>query len=116
MEGCSRCRERWFAMALKDTICHRCYLRDPKDRRPYLMSAENEMDPGSVADTLPELTQVEEMIIACTDVSTVAVSRVKSLDGLLFEGPFNFDHFKRVNTAVSQDRELDYTLRNTQLL
>jgi len=71
MEDCSRCRERWFAMALKDTVCHRCYLRDPKDRRPYLMSAENEMDPGSVADILPELTQVEEMIIARSHVQMV---------------------------------------------
>jgi hypothetical protein len=32
------------------------------------MSAENEMDPGSVADTLPALTQVEEMIIARSHV------------------------------------------------
>lgn len=51
-------------MALKDTVCHRYYLRDPKDRRLYLMSAENEIDPGTVADSLPELTQVKEIIIA----------------------------------------------------
>ena len=34
----------------------------------------------------------------CLGLSYVAVSRVKSLDGLLFEGPFDFDHFKRAKT------------------
>lgn len=71
MEDCSRCRERWFAMALKDTICHKCQLRDPQGRRPYLMSADNEMDPGPVADHLPALTQIEEMIIARCHVQMV---------------------------------------------
>src|SRR6267378_5187068 len=28
METCSRCQERWFAMDLKDGICHSCFLRD----------------------------------------------------------------------------------------
>ena len=68
MEYCSRCRERWFAMALKDTVCHSCCLRDKKVRVPYLMSADNEMDPGSVPDYLPELSQLEEMIIARSHV------------------------------------------------
>ncbi|CAG8983616.1 hypothetical protein HYALB_00004638 [Hymenoscyphus albidus] len=71
MEGCSRCRERWFAMALKDTVCHKCYLRDPKDCRPCLMSADNMLNPGPVTDALPELTQVEEMIIARSHVQMV---------------------------------------------
>jgi hypothetical protein len=40
----------------------------------------------------------------------------KSLDGLLFERPFDFDHFKKLNTAVSRDRDVDYTFRTNQLL
>jgi ATP-dependent exoDNAse (exonuclease V) alpha subunit len=52
----------------------------------------------------------------CLGLSYVAVSRVKSLGGLLFEGPFDFDHFKKSHTAVSQDRDLDYTFRTGQLL
>jgi len=28
METCNRCQERWFAMDLKDGICHSCFLRD----------------------------------------------------------------------------------------
>jgi ATP-dependent DNA helicase PIF1 len=52
----------------------------------------------------------------CLGLSYVAVSRVKALDGLLFEGPFDFDHFKRVKTVISQDRDLDYTFRTNQLL
>ena len=52
----------------------------------------------------------------CLSLSYVAVSRVKSLDGLLFEGPFDFDHFKKSYTAVSKDRDDDYTFRTDQLL
>jgi ATP-dependent exoDNAse (exonuclease V) alpha subunit len=52
----------------------------------------------------------------CLDLSYVAVSRVRALDGLLFEGPFDFEHFKPVHSVISRDRELDYTFRNTQLI
>jgi ATP-dependent DNA helicase PIF1 len=52
----------------------------------------------------------------CLGLSYVAVSRVKTLAGLLFEIPFDFDRFVLVDSAVSRDRKLDYTFRNTQLL
>src|SRR3981081_3695399 len=52
----------------------------------------------------------------CLSLSYVAVSRVKSLAGLLFEGPFDFDHFKKSYTVLSQDRDVDYAFRTTQLL
>ena len=68
METCSRCKERWFAMDLKGDVCHACFLRDKGSKTPFLMSAENEMDPGDVPAYLPELTQVEEMIIARSHV------------------------------------------------
>lgn len=68
MEACSRCKEFWFAMDLKDTVCHSCYLRDKRGQTPFLMSADNEMDPGDVPVHLPVLTQVEEMIIARSHV------------------------------------------------
>ena len=41
---------------------------------------------------------------------------VKALDGVLFEVPFDFEHFARIDTVVSQERELDNTFGNTQLL
>ena len=68
METCSRCKERWFTMDLKDEICHRCFNRDRGNKTPFLMSADNEMDPGELPAHLPELTQVEEMIIARSHV------------------------------------------------
>jgi ATP-dependent DNA helicase PIF1 len=46
----------------------------------------------------------------------VAISRVKHLHGLLFEGPFDFEHFSAKISTISQDRELDFTFRNAQLL
>jgi hypothetical protein len=52
----------------------------------------------------------------CLGLSYVAVSRVKTLHGLLFEVPFHFERFTGINSAISQQRELDYTFRNTQLL
>ena len=52
----------------------------------------------------------------CLGLSYVAVSRVKTLDGILFEGPFDFELFKAIDSAISRDRELDYTFRNTQLI
>lgn len=55
-------------MDLKEEICHACFLRDKRNQVPFLMSIENEMDPGDVPACLPELTQVEEMIIARSHV------------------------------------------------
>ena len=51
-------------MGLKNDICHACFLRDKGSQSPFLMSTDNEMDPGDVPAHLPALTQVEEMIIA----------------------------------------------------
>jgi ATP-dependent exoDNAse (exonuclease V) alpha subunit len=52
----------------------------------------------------------------CLGLAYVAVSRVKTLAGLLFEIPFDFDRFTPVDSAVSRDRELDYSIRTRQLL
>ena len=72
IESCSRCKERWFYMDLKSDVCHRCFNRDKGNRTtPFLMSAENEMDPGELPAHLPKLTQVEEMIIARSHVQMI---------------------------------------------
>ena len=80
METCRRCQEHGFAMDLKDGVCHRCFLRDTDSQKrpvtPYLMSADNHMDPGIVPSHLPELTQVEEMVIARAHVQML-VKRVR---------------------------------------
>jgi ATP-dependent DNA helicase PIF1 len=49
-------------------------------------------------------------------LSYVAVSRVKTLAGVLFEVPFDFDRFKRADSAVSRDREEDHAARTSQLM
>jgi len=68
METCIRCKEQWFSMDLKDNVCHRCFNQDKGNKTPFLMSAGNEMDPGDIPAYLPELTQIEEMIIARSHV------------------------------------------------
>jgi hypothetical protein len=54
-------------MALKEGICHYCFLRDTDNQKrsvtPFLISTENNIDPGTVLGHLPELTQVEEIVI-----------------------------------------------------
>jgi ATP-dependent DNA helicase PIF1 len=53
----------------------------------------------------------------CLGLSYVAVSRVnKILARVLFEVPFDYERFTGKESAISQDQELDYTFRNTQLL
>ena len=71
METCDRCQEHWFAMSLKDGICHSCFIRDKQNQTPFLMSVENHMDPGVLPAHLPVLTQIEEMIIARSHVQIV---------------------------------------------
>jgi hypothetical protein len=46
----------------------------------------------------------------------IAVSRVKTLHGIIFEVPFDYEKFMGRESAVSQDRELDYRFRSRQLL
>jgi hypothetical protein len=68
MEDCLRCRERWFSMGLKNEICSACFLRDKGSQSPFLMSTDNEMDPGEIPVHLPALTQAKEIIIARSHV------------------------------------------------
>jgi len=65
-EECSVCNERWFNMGISNGICIRCRRRDKNkaEDEPELFSKENLMDPGSIPEHLPALTQVEEMLIA----------------------------------------------------
>ena len=80
METCQRCQEHGFLMDLKDSVCYRCFVRDTDNRKqpvtPFLMSADNHIDPGIVPSHLPELTQVEEMVIARAHVQML-VKRVR---------------------------------------
>ena len=56
-------------MRLKDGVCDRCNgTRDKGNKSPYLMSDDNEIDPGEVPGHLPKLSQVEEMLISCAHV------------------------------------------------
>jgi hypothetical protein len=46
----------------------------------------------------------------------IIISRVKTLDRLLFESPFDFDYFKKSKIVVSEDRDLDHIFRTNQML
>jgi ATP-dependent DNA helicase PIF1 len=66
--------------------------------------------------TLPKVVLNLNQKEHCLGLSYVALSRVKTLDGPLFDVPFDFEHFNCKKSAVFQDREIDYTCRNAQLL
>ncbi|PON19971.1 hypothetical protein TGAM01_v211164 [Trichoderma gamsii] len=67
MQSCPRCQERWFDMKRNSlNICSRCISRDRKraSDEPCFFSAANHLDFGEVPSNLPNLTMVEEMLIA----------------------------------------------------
>ncbi|KAH7118213.1 hypothetical protein B0J13DRAFT_590116 [Dactylonectria estremocensis] len=67
MHSCIRCREHWFDMKRNSLqICSRCIGRDRERApdEPYFFSATNNLDFGEVPGNLPDLTMVEEMLIA----------------------------------------------------
>jgi hypothetical protein len=51
-------------MGLKDSVYHNYSLRDKKDQTLFLMSIDNNIDPGDIPSYLPKLSQIEEEIIA----------------------------------------------------
>jgi hypothetical protein len=55
-------------MKLKDGICYKCALADKGGQKLHLFSVENNMDLGIVPAHLPALSQIEEMVIACSHV------------------------------------------------
>jgi ATP-dependent DNA helicase PIF1 len=49
-------------------------------------------------------------------LSYVAVFRVKTLQGLLFECPFDYDHFRLKETSTFKDWVLDVLVQNRQVI
>jgi ATP-dependent DNA helicase PIF1 len=49
-------------------------------------------------------------------LSYVAISRVKSLQGIMFEAPFDLERFDPIHSTMVQDREIDKILRESQLI
>ena len=47
----------------------------------------------------------------CLGLLYVAVSRVKALQGLMFERPFDFDRFASIESIVARDRDIDTIYR-----
>src|ERR1700683_1486106 len=57
MESCNLCHEEWFDLEVKNSVCKNC-RKSPK------FQPSNNMYPGDGASHLPELTQMEEMLIS----------------------------------------------------
>jgi ATP-dependent DNA helicase PIF1 len=49
-------------------------------------------------------------------LSYIAISRVKTLQGLLFECPFDYDYFRLKETSTFKDQVLDVLVRNRQII
>ena len=61
MEECTECNEKWFDMEVVEWMCKWC--RQASGAPPLYTDANN-LDVGLVPDHLPELTQIEELLIA----------------------------------------------------
>ena len=81
---CSCYNERWFQIHLATQgdnigVCKAC-IRDANSlkylSKPFLFSDTNNMDPGTIPEYLPTLTEVEEMMIAYIYVH-LQVARVR---------------------------------------
>ena len=100
--------------------CFPCYSPVSSQRRlllPYTVSCPLGITitvHKSQGLTLPKVVLNLNQREHCLGLSYVAVSRVKTLDALMFEVPFDFDRFKTVDSVISRDRDLDYNLRNTE--
>ena len=57
MQSCNLCHEEWFDLEVKDGVCENC-------RKNSKFQPSNNMYPGAEASHLPELTQMEEMLIS----------------------------------------------------
>jgi len=57
METCDLCHEEWFDLKVQGGICEKC-------RKSSKWQPSNNMYPGPGANHLPELTQMEEMLIS----------------------------------------------------
>ena len=52
----------------------------------------------------------------CMSLSYVAVSRIRTVPGVVVEKPFDFEYFRHKESEMSRDREADFILRSGQLL
>ena len=57
MESCDLCHEEWFDLKVEDGVCEKC-------RKSSKWQPSNNMYPGPGASHLPELTQMEELLIS----------------------------------------------------
>ena len=57
MESCDLCHEEWFDLKVENGVCEHC-------RKGSKFQPSNNMYPGDGASDLPELTQMEEMLIS----------------------------------------------------
>ncbi|KAF8154323.1 hypothetical protein K438DRAFT_1622431, partial [Mycena galopus ATCC 62051] len=62
LESCDSCHERWFDLTVINGKCQKCRARNHSGK----FQTSNMMNPGLVPgpETLPPLTQIEEMMIS----------------------------------------------------
>ena len=60
VESCNLCHEEWLDLDVKHSVCSNCR----KGSQPV-----NNIYPGDGASHLPEITQIEEMLMTCSIVA-----------------------------------------------
>ena len=62
-EECTVYNENWYNLKVENSVCGRCCQR-AKNSQPPLFTAANHLEVGTVPPHLPQLTQIEEQLIA----------------------------------------------------
>ena len=66
MVECPTCKQKWFDVKLRNSVCTSCisYNKIIRPGKPIFYSAANELDFGDMPAGLPELSEVEQQLIA----------------------------------------------------
>ena len=62
-EECTICNENWYNLKVENGVCSQC-RQWAKNSQPALFTAANHLDVSAVPPHLPQLTQIEEQLIA----------------------------------------------------
>ncbi len=62
-EECTICNKNWYNLKVENGVCSQC-CQQVKNSQPALFTAANHLNVGAVPPHLPQLTQIEEQLIA----------------------------------------------------
>ena len=112
-EECTICNEIWYDLKVENGVCNRYHQR-AKNNHPPLFTAANHLDVGAIPPHLPQLTQIEEQLIAQVHVHV----QVWQIKGQQYKYKYHIVNFMQNTTKVYKKlpllvTELDVSCSNS---